>query len=309
MARAGVPRLVLASRWSSTARAATAARNTASRCRPARGVDLAAGRFDPTARSATRPRARAVDEDARRDPRNVVRRDQGRAGALAAAWVRETGGAARAALPQRLRAANAAGHAVRRGGGDVPVLAGARRAAAGLRGRRPRRDFVHVQDVAAPTSPPLDAVRDRAAGISRAFNVALASRTVGDWPPCRRGTGSARARGDRRLPPRRRPPHRRFACSGARGAGIEGPGLAGAGSARVRHGAASLTSSPGGLAPGQRCAFGPVARPRATGRPPGRRTPPAWPRRQRAGRRRAGAEPVHDRPRGDLGHRPVAGAR
>ena len=41
----------------------------------------------------------------------------------------------RAPLPQRVRAADAAGHAVRRGGGHLPLVAGGGPPAAGLRGR------------------------------------------------------------------------------------------------------------------------------------------------------------------------------
>ena len=94
-------------RWSSTARAATPAPSTATRCRR-RG---ARPRSTPatsrtTARSAARPLDWAlVDEDARLDPRSVVRRQQGRPGALRlclGAPGRRAGG--RAALPQRLRA-------------------------------------------------------------------------------------------------------------------------------------------------------------------------------------------------------------
>ena len=79
-----------------------------------------------------------VDEGARLDPRSSyaaskVAQEHYTVG-VGAAGGRAGGGAA---LPQRLRPGDAAGHAVLRGGRAVPLLPGARGAAAGLRGRRP----------------------------------------------------------------------------------------------------------------------------------------------------------------------------
>ena len=100
---------------------------------------LAAGRLRepvPGLRRAARLGAGRRGRAAR--PAQRLRRQQGRPGALrrgvGAAGRRRGGGAA---LPQRLRPGDAAGHAVLRRRGDVPLLGRARRAAAGLRGRRP----------------------------------------------------------------------------------------------------------------------------------------------------------------------------
>ena len=71
-------------------------------------------------------------------PAQRLRREQGGAGApggqLGPADRRRRG---RAALPQRVRAADAAGHPLLGRGRDLPLLPGERRAAAGVRGRRP----------------------------------------------------------------------------------------------------------------------------------------------------------------------------
>ena len=80
----------------------------------------------------------AVPEDAPLDPRNVYAATKLHQEHLCAAFARETGVAGdRAALPQRLRAADAARHALRRRRGIFrsALAAGAR--AAGVRGRRP----------------------------------------------------------------------------------------------------------------------------------------------------------------------------
>ena len=151
-------------------------------------------------------------------PALVVRRQQGRPGALhlrvGAPGGRASGGAA---LPQRLRAGDAAGHAVLRRGRAVPVLAGARRAAAGLRGRRPdpRLRARHRRGAGQPGRAAGGHGR-RDAGVRR-----LQRRLRAPGPDPRRGHAGGRghrprhrARGDRRLPARRRPPRRRLAGAG-----------------------------------------------------------------------------------------------
>ena len=96
--------------WSSTARAATAAPSTA-RCAPDRDAptDLEAGRFEPRCRVCGGPLTpRPITEDGRLDPRNVYAATKLHQEHLCAAFARETGGHRdRAALPQRLRTADA----------------------------------------------------------------------------------------------------------------------------------------------------------------------------------------------------------
>ncbi len=126
-------------RWSSTARAATTAPSTALvRPGPRAFVDIDAGRYEPTlpgvrARAGARPGpgVRAAG------PAQHLRRDEARPGAPG----ERVGPADRrhrvvAALPQRLRRADAAGHAVRGRRVDLPVRAGARRGTPGDGGRR-----------------------------------------------------------------------------------------------------------------------------------------------------------------------------
>ena len=127
-------------RWSSTARAATPAPSTATRprrrarstrSRPATSrttARAAAARWTGRWSTRTPGSTRARRTPPARSPRSTT----------PSAWVRQAdarGGGA--ALPQRLRPGDAAGHAVLRGGRAVPLLARARGAAAGLRGRRP----------------------------------------------------------------------------------------------------------------------------------------------------------------------------
>ena len=126
-------------RWSSTARAATRCPEHGDQAPPPRAVEaLEAGDFEnhcPVCGRAAGLGAGRRGRPAR--PALVVRRQQGRPGALhRRVGPPGRGAGGRAAVPQRLRPRDAAGHAVLRGGGDVPLLARARRAAAGLRGRR-----------------------------------------------------------------------------------------------------------------------------------------------------------------------------
>ena len=127
-------------RWSSTARAATSARRTArSRRRPGRSR-----RSSPATSTTTAPRAarrwagswstsprgstRAARTPPARSPRSTTR-------------PRGPGRATRAAVALRYHnvygPGHAAGHAVLRRRRDLPLVAGARGGAAGLRGRRP----------------------------------------------------------------------------------------------------------------------------------------------------------------------------
>ena len=185
-------------RWSSTARAATRAPSTAS-CAPAprRHSDVDAGRFEPRCPVLRRPaepgswcpRTRR-STPAARTPRRSSRRST---------WPARGPGrpAARvgAALPQRLRPADAPEHAVRRGGVAVPLGAGARRGADRARGRpaaarlRPRRTTSR-----GPTS-----LRSRTAGAagrrSRRSTSAPASPTrSATWPPNWPAPAAARRR-------------------------------------------------------------------------------------------------------------------
>ena len=107
---------------------------------PAARRDARRGRLRaalPGVRRGARAR-QPVDEDAPLDPRSVyaatkVHQEHLCCGVRA----RDRGAGDGLALPQRLRAADAARHAVRRGGQHLPQRAGGRRGAAGVRGRRP----------------------------------------------------------------------------------------------------------------------------------------------------------------------------
>ena len=90
---------------------------------------------------------------------------------------RDRGSGHRAALPQRLRTADAARHAVRRGRRDLRQRAGRRAGAARVRGRRQRRDFVHVRDVAARQRARAD---ERSAAARRVQHRQRHPRSVGE---------------------------------------------------------------------------------------------------------------------------------
>ena len=126
--------------WSSTARAATRAPSTASSApAPRRPADLDAGRFEPACPRCGRPLAPRVGARGRAArPAQRLRGDEAGAGAPVRG-VRQRDGRARdrAALPQRLRAADAARHAVRRGGQHLPLRLRRRPRPARVRGRRP----------------------------------------------------------------------------------------------------------------------------------------------------------------------------
>ena len=124
-----------------------------------------------------------------------------------------------AAVPQRVRAADAAGHAVLGGGGDLPVVPGERGAATRLRGRRPATRL---------------RARPRRGGVQRAGafrrllvgpgrNAACLQRGKrhpadgrGDGLGAGRGLRRVRAAEDHRgVPARRRPPYRGLSRGGS----------------------------------------------------------------------------------------------
>jgi dTDP-L-rhamnose 4-epimerase len=146
---------------------------------PRRREDLDAGRFEPPCPVCGRPLAPApVTEDAAPDPRNTYAATKLHGEHLAASWARETGGRAAA-----LRFHNVYGPGMPR---DTPYAGVAALFRSALEaGRAPRvfedggqrRDFVHVDDVAAAvvaalTSP---AVPE---GASRPYNVGSGTVTT-----------------------------------------------------------------------------------------------------------------------------------
>jgi dTDP-L-rhamnose 4-epimerase len=187
MARAGVPRLVLASSMVVYGEGAYACpADGPVRPQPRSAADLAAGRFDPPCPRCAAPlRWRLVDEDARLEPRSVYAATKLAQEHLAAAWARQSDGAVIA-----LRYHNVYGPGMPRNTPYSGVAAIFRSALEA--GRAPRvfedgrqhRDFVHVRDVARANTAALAALAApaapiRAAGL-RAYNVASgAPVTVG----------------------------------------------------------------------------------------------------------------------------------
>ena len=110
-----------------------------------------------------------VDEDARLDPRSGYAASKLAQEHYASAWVRQADAGAVALRYHNVYGPrHAAGHAVLRGGGDVPLLPRARRPAHGVRGRRPdARLRARLRRRGRATSPPCEAVE---AGF-RAYNV------------------------------------------------------------------------------------------------------------------------------------------
>ncbi|MGW4891349.1 NAD-dependent epimerase/dehydratase family protein [Kitasatospora sp. NPDC004240] len=140
---------------------------------PRRRDDLDAGRFEPPCpRCGAALRPGTVTEDAPADPRNVYAVTKLAQEQLAAAWARACGGSA-----LTLRYHNVYGPGMPR---DTPYAGVASLFRSALaRGEAPRvfedggqrRDFVHVDDVAAANLVALEAVGGRPAGTVRAYNV------------------------------------------------------------------------------------------------------------------------------------------
>ncbi|MDI3402244.1 NAD-dependent epimerase/dehydratase family protein [Streptomyces cavernicola] len=182
MAEAGVRRLVLAGSMVVYGEGRyDCARHGRVRPGPRSVEDLDAGRFEPRC-----PRCGAfltpglVTEDAPVDPRNVYAATKVAQEHLAAAWARDTGGAA-----VSLRYHNVYGPRMPRDTPYAGVASFFRSALA--RGEAPtvyedgaqRRDFVHVRDVAAANAVALEA--DAAGGVLTAYNTGSGEpHTVGE---------------------------------------------------------------------------------------------------------------------------------
>ncbi|WP_033822345.1 NAD(P)-dependent oxidoreductase [Kitasatospora sp. MBT63] len=150
---------------------------------PRREADLDGGRFEPPCPRCGAPLAPGlVGEDAALDPRNVYAASKVAQELLASAWARACGGRV-----LTLRYHNVYGPGMPR---DTPYAGVASLFRSALaRGEVPqvyedggqRRDFVHVDDVAAANLAALAAVAGRPAGTSRAYNVGSgAVHTVGE---------------------------------------------------------------------------------------------------------------------------------
>ena len=211
-------RIVLASApWSSTATAVTAVPVTAPCARfPGRrpisvpGATTAVPAVRRTRCGGHRP-TRSAARSAQR-----LRRHQGPPGAPRSRLrPRARRGGDRPALPQRLRAPDAARHAVRRRRRPVRQAVAHGSGPGGLRGRRPTRDFVTWRTSPGPTSSP-----SRAPNPSSARNSRRRLGPCSSWPgPRARGAGSepeswAGAARDVR--------HRRLPEPGGRAPGIPG---------------------------------------------------------------------------------------
>ncbi|QKJ19404.1 SDR family NAD(P)-dependent oxidoreductase [Microbacterium hominis] len=174
MRRGGVGRLVLASSMVVYGEGAyEGADGRSVRPAPRRVDDLAAGRFDPRDPATGIPLSPAlVDEDDAPDPRNVYATTKLAQEHLAANWARETGGRVAA-----LRYHNVYGPGMPRNTPYAGVAALFRSALE--RGEAPRvfedgrqrRDFVHVDDVAAAGLAAAEWTARAAPSQHRAFNV------------------------------------------------------------------------------------------------------------------------------------------
>lgn len=150
---------------------------------PRRPAELDAGRFEPPCPvCGAELRPALVTEDAPGDPRNVYAVTKLAQEHLAAAWARAAQGTV-----LTLRYHNVYGPGMPR---DTPYAGVASLFRSALaRGEAPRvfedggqrRDFVHVEDVAAANLAALAAVGERPPGTSRAYNVGSGEvRTVGE---------------------------------------------------------------------------------------------------------------------------------
>lgn len=231
-------------RWSSTARAATTARATA-RSAPARArrPDCGRGASSPTAPTAARSWCRAWSPRTRPPTRATCTRPPN---SPRSTWPprgrgpRGPGGVA--ALPQRVRAGDAARHPVRRGRLVLPLGPGARGGAPGLRGRapaprlrpRPRcRRGRRGGPGGGPGAPArlLHRVQHGQRG---------AAHHRRDGHRAGRRARRAGAGGDRGVPPRRRTP-----CHGGLAAAARGAGVAAGGRLRGGHGGVRAGRAPG----------------------------------------------------------------
>jgi len=193
MTAAGIGRLVLASSMVVYGEGAYASSRGPVAVPPRLVPDLDAGRFepiDPETGEALTPQL--VTEDARIDPRNVYAATKAQQEALASIWARESGGRVAA-----LRYHNVYGPGMPR---DTPYAGVAAlfrsqlehgEAPTVLEDGRQRRDFVHVDDVAAANLAAISWTATRPAGAVRAFNVGSGVvHTIGDL-----AEALARARG------------------------------------------------------------------------------------------------------------------
>lgn len=143
--------------------------------------DLDAGRFEPISPRTGEPlRPVAISEDAVPDPRNVYAVTKLTQEQLSTVWSRETGGSASLLRYHNVYGPGMPAHTPYAGvaslfrsaldRGEVPRV---------FEDGAQRRDFIHVEDVAAANLAALD--RPAAPGTSRAFNVATGvPRTIGD---------------------------------------------------------------------------------------------------------------------------------
>ncbi len=183
MAAARVDRLVLASSMVVYGEGAYRSSRGPVPVPPRRAEDLEAGRFEPVDPVTGEDLVPGlVDEDAPIDPRNVYAATKAQQEALASVWARETGGRVAA-----LRYHNVYGPGMPR---DTPYAGVAAlfrsqleagRAPTVLEDGRQRRDFVHVDDVAAANLAALEWTAAQTAGSVRAFNVGSGVvHTIGD---------------------------------------------------------------------------------------------------------------------------------
>ncbi|GAA2752537.1 NAD-dependent epimerase/dehydratase family protein [Amnibacterium kyonggiense] len=183
MAAARIDRLVLASSMVVYGEGAYASSRGPVAVPPRRPEDLAAGRFEPIdPETGEDLEPRLVPEDAPIDPRNVYAATKAQQEALATVWARETGGRVAA-----LRYHNVYGPGMPR---DTPYAGVAAlfrsqlergEAPTVLEDGRQRRDFVHVDDIAAANVAALAWTAGQPAGAVRAFNAGSGVvHTIGD---------------------------------------------------------------------------------------------------------------------------------
>lgn len=182
MARAGIPRLVLSSSMVVYGEGAYLGASGPERPTPRTIGDLEAGRFEPIGSDGRVLRPDLIVEDATLDPRNVYASSKLAQEHLAAAWARSSAG-----VSAVLRYHNVYGPGMPHNTPYAGVASLFRSALA--RGEAPRvfedgrqrRDFVHVDDVAAANVAALDWTADQAPGAVRPFNIGSGTvHTIGD---------------------------------------------------------------------------------------------------------------------------------